>query len=130
MSGATGAAGGTSGGRPGAQGGGSYGVPQPPTEHSAASTSLMPSVGGAGQSGATYGGQTPPPPGAPASGSGGFSQPTTYAKGQPTPARGTRTSGNTRRAAPRCPGRRAAPPRPRPHPRAPASAGPARPGCG
>ncbi|RKT16745.1 transmembrane protein DUF3566 [Streptomyces sp. 1114.5] len=95
MSGATGAAGGTSGGRPGAQGGGSYGVPQPPTEHSAASTSLMPSVGGAGQSGATYGGQTPPPPGAPASGSGGFSQPTTYAKGQPTPARGTRTSGNT-----------------------------------
>ncbi|MFD8750639.1 DUF3566 domain-containing protein [Kitasatospora sp. NPDC059577] len=96
MSGATGAAGGTSGGRPGAQGGGSYGgVPQPPTEHSAASTSLMPSAGGAGQSGATYGGQTPPPPGAAAPGSGGFSQPTTYAKGQPTPARGTRTSGNT-----------------------------------
>ncbi|MFJ8627568.1 DUF3566 domain-containing protein [Kitasatospora sp. NPDC093550] len=95
MSGATGAAGGTSGGRPGAQGGGSYGVPQPPTEHSAASTSLMPPVGGAGQSGATYGGQTPPAPGTPAPGSGGFSQPTTYAKGQPTPARGTRTSGNT-----------------------------------
>ncbi|MFF7992216.1 DUF3566 domain-containing protein [Kitasatospora xanthocidica] len=96
MSGATGAAGGTSGGRPGAQGGGSYGVPQPPTEHSTASTSLMPPVGGAGQSGATYGGgQTPPPPGSPAPGSGGFSQPTTYAKGQPTPARGTRTSGNT-----------------------------------
>ncbi|MET8544808.1 DUF3566 domain-containing protein [Kitasatospora sp. NPDC004799] len=95
MSGATGAAGGTSGGRPGAQGGGSYGVPQPPTEHSAASTSLMPPVGGAGQSGATYGGQTPAPPSSPAPGSGGFSQPTTYAKGQPTPARGTRTSGNT-----------------------------------
>ncbi|MBD0672344.1 DUF3566 domain-containing protein [Kitasatospora sp. NPDC091335] len=94
MSGATGAAGGASGGRPGAQGGGSYGVPQPPTEHSAASTSLMPPVGGAGQSGATYGGQTPPAPNSPAPGS-GFSQPTTYAKGQPTPPRGTRTSGNT-----------------------------------
>ncbi|MFJ9445539.1 DUF3566 domain-containing protein [Kitasatospora sp. NPDC101235] len=92
MSGATGAAGGTSGGRPGAQGGGSYGVPQPPAEHPAASTSLMPPVGGAGQSGGTYGGQ---PQSSPASGSGGFSQPTTYAKGQPTPARGTRTSGNT-----------------------------------
>ncbi|MER7579878.1 DUF3566 domain-containing protein [Kitasatospora sp. NPDC097691] len=85
VSGATGAAGGTSGGRPGAQGGGSYGVPQPPTEHSTASTSLMPPVGG----------QTPPASGSPAPGSGGFSQPTTYAKGQPTPARGTRTSGNT-----------------------------------
>ncbi|WP_030233176.1 DUF3566 domain-containing protein [Streptomyces sp. NRRL S-350] len=95
MSGATGAAGGTSGGRPGAQGGGSYGVPQPPTEHSAASTSLMPQAGGAGQSGATYGGQTPPPPSGPASAPGGFSPPTTYAKGQPTPARGTRTAGNT-----------------------------------
>ncbi|KJS54186.1 DUF3566 domain-containing protein [Streptomyces rubellomurinus] len=92
MSGATGAAGGPSGGRPGAQGGGSYGVPQPPTEHSAASTSLMPPVGGSGQ---TYGGQTPPPPSSPAGGSGGFSQPTTYTKGQPTPARGTRTGGNT-----------------------------------
>ncbi|MGW2370871.1 MULTISPECIES: DUF3566 domain-containing protein [Kitasatospora] len=77
MSGATGAAGGPSGGRPGAQGGGAYGgVPgQPPTEHSAASTSLMPPTGGAGQ--------------------GGFSQPTTYTKGQPTPARGTRTGGTT-----------------------------------
>ncbi|WP_371517865.1 DUF3566 domain-containing protein [Kitasatospora sp. NBC_01300] len=95
MSGATGAAGGPSGGRPGAQGGGGYGAPQPPAEHSAASTSLMPPVGGAGQGGATYGGQTPPPPGAPAPGASGFSQPTTYAKGQPTPARGTRTSGNT-----------------------------------
>ncbi|MFJ4191710.1 DUF3566 domain-containing protein [Kitasatospora sp. NPDC089509] len=96
MSGATGAAGGPSGGRPGAQGGGSYGVPgQPPTEHSAASTSLMPPVGGAGQAGATYGGQTPPPAGSPASGAGGFSQPTTYTKGQPTPPRGTRTGGNT-----------------------------------
>ncbi|MFG2841796.1 DUF3566 domain-containing protein [Kitasatospora sp. NPDC048296] len=95
MSGATGAAGGPSGGRPGAQGGGSYGVPgQPPTEHSAASTSLMPPVGGAGQAGATYGGQTPPP-GGQASGAGGFSTPTTYTKGQPTPARGTRTGGNT-----------------------------------
>ncbi|MFB7125240.1 hypothetical protein DR950_25070 [Kitasatospora xanthocidica] len=91
MSGATGAAGGTSGGRPGAQGGGAYGVPQPPTEHSAASTSLMPPAGGAGQSGATYGGQTPAPP----SGQAGFSQPTTYAKGQPTPARGTRSPGHT-----------------------------------
>ncbi|MGW2249470.1 DUF3566 domain-containing protein [Kitasatospora sp. NPDC001660] len=88
MSGATGAAGGASGGRPGAQGGGGYGVPQPPAEHPAASTSLMPPVGGAGQSGGTYGGQTPAPGGS------GFSQPTTYAKGQPTPARGTRT-GNT-----------------------------------
>lgn len=95
MSGATGAAGGTSGGRPGAQGAGSYGVPQPPNEHSAASTSLMPPAGGAGQSGATYGGQTPASPNSPAPGSGGFSQPTTYAKGQPTPPRGTRTGGNT-----------------------------------
>ncbi|MGA5817056.1 DUF3566 domain-containing protein [Kitasatospora sp. NPDC094028] len=67
-------------------------MPQPPTEHSAASTSLMPPVGGAGQ---TYGGQTPAQPGGPAAGSGGFSQPTTYTKGQPTPARGTRTGGNT-----------------------------------
>ncbi|WP_031067799.1 DUF3566 domain-containing protein [Streptomyces sp. NRRL WC-3742] len=93
MSGATGAAGGPSGGRPGAQGGG-YGAPQPPAEHSAGSTSLMPPVGGAGQ---TYGGQTPPPPppSSPAPGGGGFSQPTTYTKGQPTPPRGTRTSGNT-----------------------------------
>ncbi|MET8699285.1 MULTISPECIES: DUF3566 domain-containing protein [unclassified Kitasatospora] len=90
MSGATGAAGGAAGGRPGAaQGGGGYGGPQPP-EHPAASTSLMPPVGGAGQGG-TYGGQTPPPPGAPAPG--GFSQPTTYAKGQPTPPRGTRVGG-------------------------------------
>ncbi|AUY50742.1 DUF3566 domain-containing protein [Streptomyces sp. CB01881] len=93
MSGATGAAGGATGGRPGAaQGGGGYGVPQPPAEHPASSTSLMPPVGPAGQGGATYGGQpaTPPP-----SGAGGFSQPTTYAKGQPTPPRGTRVSGNT-----------------------------------
>ncbi|MFG3224416.1 DUF3566 domain-containing protein [Kitasatospora sp. NPDC048194] len=70
-------------------------MPQPPTEHSAASTSLMPPVGAAGQSGGTYGGQTPPPPSGAPAGSGGFSQPTTYAKGQPTPARGTRTGGNT-----------------------------------
>ncbi|MFD0274981.1 DUF3566 domain-containing protein [Kitasatospora sp. NPDC127111] len=99
MSGATGAAGGATGGRPGAaQGGGGYGVPQPPAEHPSASTSLMPPVGAAGQGGgATYGGQpgTPPPPSTPAPGAGGFSQPTTYAKGQPTPARGTRVSGNT-----------------------------------
>ncbi|MEU3563548.1 DUF3566 domain-containing protein [Kitasatospora sp. NPDC006786] len=96
MSGATGAAGGTSGGRPGAQGGGSYGVPQPPTDHSAASTSLMPPAGGAGQSGATYGGQqAASASGGQAAGSGGFSQPTTYAKGQPTPARGTRVPGHT-----------------------------------
>ncbi|WP_327679069.1 DUF3566 domain-containing protein [Kitasatospora sp. NBC_00458] len=97
MSGATGAAGGATGGRPGAaQGGGGYGVPQPPAEHPAASTSLMPPVGAAGQGGATYGGQAtpPPPPGAPAAG-GGFSQPTTYAKGQPTPPRGTRVGGHT-----------------------------------
>ncbi|MEU8512678.1 DUF3566 domain-containing protein [Kitasatospora sp. NPDC048722] len=67
-------------------------MPQPPAEHPAASTSLMPPVGAAGQSGATYGGQTPAQ-GA-QGGAGGFSQPTTYAKGQPTPARGTRT-GNT-----------------------------------
>ncbi|MEU9045185.1 MULTISPECIES: DUF3566 domain-containing protein [unclassified Kitasatospora] len=107
MSGATGAAGGTSGGRPGAQGGGSYGVPQPPTEHSTASTSLMPQAGGAGQGGAAYGGQTPPPPGgSPAAGSGGFSQPTTYAKGQPTPPRGTPVPGAARRPA----GAPAAPP--------------------
>ncbi|MFJ1795615.1 DUF3566 domain-containing protein [Kitasatospora griseola] len=48
----------------------------------------MPPVGqGGAQPG--YGGQTPPAP----SGPPGFSQPTTYAKGQPTPARGTRTGG-------------------------------------
>ncbi|MFG2919402.1 DUF3566 domain-containing protein [Kitasatospora sp. NPDC048298] len=70
-------------------------MPQPPNEHPAASTSLMPPVGGAGQSGATYGGQTPTSSSSPAPGSGGFSQPTTYAKGQPTPPRGTRTGGNT-----------------------------------
>ncbi|MER5349737.1 DUF3566 domain-containing protein [Kitasatospora sp. NPDC002551] len=94
MSGATGAAGGAAGGRPGAaQGGGAYGVPQPPAEHPSASTSLMPPVGGAGQGG-TYGGQpTPPAPGAAAPGGSGFSQPTTYAKGQPTPPRGTRVGG-------------------------------------
>ncbi|MFG3051134.1 DUF3566 domain-containing protein [Kitasatospora sp. NPDC048239] len=72
-------------------------MPQPPAEHPSASTSLMPPVGSAGQGGAAYGGQPtpPPPPGAPAGGSGGFSQPTTYAKGQPTPPRGTRVTGNT-----------------------------------
>ncbi|MFF2351959.1 DUF3566 domain-containing protein [Kitasatospora sp. NPDC058115] len=67
-------------------------MPQPPAEHPAASTSLMPPVGGAGQGG-TYGGQPTPPPGAPAAGGNGFSQPTTYAKGQPTPPRGTRVGG-------------------------------------
>ncbi len=40
-----------------------------------------------------YGGQTPPPPSAPPAAGGGFSQPTTYAKGQPTPPRGTRVPG-------------------------------------
>ncbi|MED7950562.1 DUF3566 domain-containing protein [Streptomyces sp. BE303] len=117
MSGATGAAGGATGGRPGAaQGGGGYGVPQPPAEHPSASTSLMPPVGAAGQGGATYGGQQapPPPPGAPAGGS-GFSQPTTYAKGQPTPPRGTRVGGGntppggTPAAGPRRPAAPAAP---------------------
>ncbi|MFJ2578289.1 DUF3566 domain-containing protein [Kitasatospora aureofaciens] len=70
-------------------------MPQPPAEHPAASTSLMPPVGAAGQSGVGYGGQTPPAQGGQAPGASGFSQPTTYAKGQPTPARGTRTGGNT-----------------------------------
>jgi hypothetical protein len=41
----------------------------------------------------SYGGQTPPPPSAPPTAGGGFSQPTTYAKGQPTPPRGTRVPG-------------------------------------
>ncbi|WP_233289205.1 DUF3566 domain-containing protein [Kitasatospora sp. MBT63] len=88
MSGATGA-GGATGGLPG---GTPYGgVPPRPTEHpAAASTSLMPPVGAAGQAGtAGYGGQ---PAAAPQGGAAadGFSTPTTYAKGQPTPARGTR----------------------------------------
>ncbi|GGV00454.1 hypothetical protein GCM10010495_09100 [Kitasatospora herbaricolor] len=73
------------------------GVPQTPAEHPAASTSLMPPVGSGGQPGAAGGYGTPPPPPAPpaapaAGGGNGFSQPTTYAKGQPTPARGTRVN--------------------------------------
>ncbi|MFI6447586.1 DUF3566 domain-containing protein [Kitasatospora sp. NPDC050543] len=95
MSGATGAAGGAAGGRPGAaQGGMPYsGVPQPPAEHPAASTSMMPPVGTTGQQAAAGGGAgygAPQPPSVPPAGGNGFSQPTTYAKGQPTPARGTR----------------------------------------
>ncbi|MFJ5230235.1 DUF3566 domain-containing protein [Kitasatospora sp. NPDC088391] len=78
----------------GGQGGVPYGgTPQRPAEHPASSTSVMPPVGQAGaQPG--YGGQTPPPPPStpPAAGS-GFSTPTTYTKGQPTPPRGTRTTG-------------------------------------
>ncbi|MDH6576401.1 DUF3566 domain-containing protein [Kitasatospora sp. MAP5-34] len=91
MSGATGAAGGAAGGGlPGAaQSGMPYGGgPQPPAEHPAASTSLMPPVASAGQGG-TYGGAPQPPAQPPAA---GFSTPTTYAKGQPTPARGTRVN--------------------------------------
>ncbi|GAA2134400.1 DUF3566 domain-containing protein [Kitasatospora kazusensis] len=95
MSGATGAAGGAAGGGlPGAgQSGMPYGgAPQPPAEHPAASTSLMPPVAsaGQGQGGGTYGRGVPQPPAAPPAA--GFSQPTTYTKGQPTPARGTRTN--------------------------------------
>ncbi|GAA1412579.1 hypothetical protein GCM10009639_64990 [Kitasatospora putterlickiae] len=67
-------------------------MPQPPAEHPAASTSLMPPVGGAGQGG-TYGGQPAPPAAGAGAATGGFSQPTTYAKGQPTPPRGTRGGG-------------------------------------
>lgn len=100
MSGATGAAGGAGGGPPG---GGSYGgaggvtgglpgvpprpagVPPMPGEHPAASTSLMPPVA----SGGGYGSVPQPPAQQPAPA--GFSQPTTYTKGQPTPPRGTYT---------------------------------------
>ncbi|MFJ1705299.1 DUF3566 domain-containing protein [Kitasatospora sp. NPDC088346] len=101
MSGATGAGGATGGLPGGAPYGG--GVPPRPTEHpTAASTSLMPPVGAAGQSGGvTYGGQAAAPAGG---GTDGFSTPTTYTKGQPTPARGTRVPG----AAPRRPGTPAA----------------------
>lgn len=123
MSGATGAAGGgAAGGRQGSaqtrgQGGQhtSGGGHRGPAEQPAASTSLMPPVTDAGpgvagaQSQGGYG--YPQPPQAPptvgaaaatpaASPAGGYSQPTTYAKGQPTPARGTRTGGTT---APRRP---------------------------
>ncbi|WP_441251220.1 DUF3566 domain-containing protein [Kitasatospora sp. McL0602] len=93
MSGATGAAGGAAGGLPGAQGGMPYGnVPQPPAEHPASSTSLMPPVASASQGGG-YGGMPQPPSQPPAQPpAAGFSQPTTYNKGQPTPARGTRVN--------------------------------------
>ncbi|BFV58071.1 hypothetical protein KCMC57_up31750 [Kitasatospora sp. CMC57] len=120
MSGATGAAGGTGGGLPG---GGSYGgaggatgglpgVPPRPAGappgagESGASTSLMPPVAGGGG----YGSTTQPPAQQPAAA--GFSQPTTYTKGQPTPPRGTRTgppgpaapaSGAARRPGPAAP---------------------------
>ncbi|WP_280725091.1 DUF3566 domain-containing protein [Kitasatospora sp. MAA4] len=97
MSGTTGAAGGA------APGGAPYGsVPQPPAEHPAASTSLMSAVGGGGG----YGAPQPPtqPPGGPAAG--GFSTPTTYTKGQPTPPRGTRTNGGAPAATPTTPGAR------------------------
>ncbi|WP_348534376.1 DUF3566 domain-containing protein [Kitasatospora sp. GP82] len=53
-------------------------MPQPPAEPPAAATSVMPPVGAAG--------------GAPSAAPGGFSPPTTYTKGQPTPARGTKTN--------------------------------------
>ncbi|WP_246213498.1 DUF3566 domain-containing protein [Kitasatospora viridis] len=97
MSGTTGAAGGA------APGGAPYGgVPQPPAEHPAASTSLMSAMGS----------NVPPPPNAPAPGAGGYSQPTTYTKGQP---RGGRAGG-----APAGPGPGA--PR-RPAPSAPAQQG-------
>ncbi|MFJ8040154.1 DUF3566 domain-containing protein [Kitasatospora sp. NPDC096147] len=107
MSGATGAAGGAGGGLPG--GGASYGgaggalpprptgVPGAPDGHSSASTSLMPPVGGgASYNSVAQAGAVPPPPAQPAPGAGGFSQPTTYAKGQ-TPARGTKVGGAARR---------------------------------
>ncbi len=60
----------------------------------------------------------PPPPNSPPPASGGYSQPTTYTKGQPTPPRGTRTGGITGpgagAGAPAGPGapRRPAPPAP------------------
>ena len=77
------------------------GVPQTPAEHPAASTSLMPPVGSAGQSGAAGGYSTPPPPpAAPPAAGNGFSTPTTYAKGQPTPPRGTRVNTGAPAAAP------------------------------
>ncbi len=100
MSGTTGAAGGA------APGGVPYGgAPQPPAEHPGASTSLMSSVGTGG-----YGAPVPPPPPtAPAPGAAGYSTPTTYTKGQPTPPRGTRvnagaaTPGPARRPSPAAP---------------------------
>ncbi|MFC6596733.1 DUF3566 domain-containing protein [Kitasatospora paranensis] len=68
-------------------------MPQPPAEHPAASTSLMPPVASAGQSGPAAAGPPPAAPPQPPAAPGGYSQPTTYAKGQPTPARGTRVPG-------------------------------------
>ncbi|WP_329566016.1 DUF3566 domain-containing protein [Kitasatospora sp. NBC_01266] len=107
MSGTTGAAGGA------APGGAPYGgVPQPPAEHPAASTSLMSTVGpGGGYNPAPP--QPPVPPGG--GGPNGYSQPTTYTKGQPTPARGTRVNAGAPPAA-------GAPRRPAPAAAAPAAA--------
>ncbi|MEW1911237.1 DUF3566 domain-containing protein [Kitasatospora sp. NPDC085895] len=70
----------------------------------------MPPVASAGQpgSGGTGGGfaagggtapAAPPAPSAPPA-AGGYSQPTTYSKGQPTPARGTRVPGAAAQSAP------------------------------
>ncbi|MER5639572.1 DUF3566 domain-containing protein [Kitasatospora sp. NPDC002227] len=98
MSGATGAAGGAAGGLPGGMPYGG-GVPQPPAEHPASSTSLMPPVAASQGGGPSYGAGVPQPPAQPPQA--GFSQPTTYAKGQPTPARGTRVTQGT--SAPRRP---------------------------
>ncbi|MCX4747679.1 DUF3566 domain-containing protein [Kitasatospora sp. NBC_01287] len=96
MSGTTGAAGGA------APGGAPYGgVPQPPAEHPAATTSLMSAMGpGGGYNPAPA--QPPVPPGG---GPNGYSPPTTYTKGQPTPARGTRVNSGAPQggAAPRRP---------------------------
>lgn len=67
------------------------------------------------------GGYTPAPtqpPGTPAPGGSGYSQPTTYTKGQPTPPRGTRTGTGPAGA----PQGGAAPRRPAPAPGAPAPA--------
>ncbi|MCD0482215.1 DUF3566 domain-containing protein [Streptacidiphilus sp. ASG 303] len=128
MSGATGAAGGgAAGGRKGSAQAGSQGGHQAPGgarrpsgEQPAASTSLMPPVADArpggpapapGQGAAGGYGYPPQPPQTPPSGGAaaasapaagnaatGYSQPTTYTKGQRTPPRGTRTGGT---AAPR-----------------------------
>ncbi|MCC9308026.1 DUF3566 domain-containing protein [Kitasatospora sp. RB6PN24] len=95
MSGTTGAAGGA------APGGAPFGgVPQPSAEHPAASTSVMSSVGSTGgYSGGTADKPTVPPPGQ--SAAGGYSQPTTYTKGQPAAGRGTRAPGQAGQSAPR-----------------------------
>ncbi|WP_344445015.1 DUF3566 domain-containing protein [Kitasatospora nipponensis] len=78
-------------------------MPQPPAEHPSASTSLMSAVGagGGGYGTPAQPSVPPPPPGAP--GSNGYSQPTTYTKGQPTPARGTRVNPGAPGAAPGAP---------------------------